>query len=178
MGTLAKLIVAIALGALVVAAPAAARVSGSNCDYADNTSSGFDQSRSVGSDALGDQVWVYLGRGVSGDADITAVGACANLAGTPLTLGADRFEGGTAEAGVSVDDGVVGTPAWTPPAGPTIPSTQVGPTTRPSRPPASTASASSTSRSLNSMPVPLIVCGNTSGNEFESTARDGCFISY
>jgi hypothetical protein len=181
------ILLALVMGSVVLAATPAALANqaagyGQNCGYAAGP---------TGANVGGNELYVYaLTTGSTGNAGTTTAGVCANFPGGPGT-----FEGGTAEVGVDQargeyavldgnnNNGITpsagyvalsnyedGSPDPTPcngndndgSAGSTNGGGCLG--TKPPLPPVN-------------LPFPLVACGDTSGPDWNSTQRDGCFDS-
>jgi hypothetical protein len=103
-----------AFGAPVASANQSPHWTGTDCNYANTTANGGDQDNSV--PVPGQQIYVYEGKGSTGNAGTIAVGACADV--TPV----GGFQGGDAEVGLGPSQGVIGLQDWQPvPNGPTLP---------------------------------------------------------
>jgi hypothetical protein len=199
-------VVGLAVFIIPSAALGAGRASGGDCDYAKKP----PQTVSVpivDTGPNGNQVYAYAGSGVSGDPSITAVGACINLTNAVTDGGANRFDGGTVEAGATLTKGALptgsgpgayaivdgdsnngfqGAPGGT---GANADRGYIGVSnveTGTSRD--TSCDGTDSGNGSNSggcvglktpgqqLPIPLIVCGNTSGDQWESSARDACYI--
>lgn len=169
-----------ALAALVVPSLASANKAagyGSNCNYAGT------QATWVGiTDSSGHQIYVYRGTGSTGNAGTSATGLCGNVGGTGGTaeVGTDPARGNYAVLdgnntnpgqssgymGVSTyEDG--GSKAPCPDGTPTGTGGVAG----------STNSGGCLSVKGTSVGVPIpVMCGFTSGPDWNSTDRDGCYI--
>jgi hypothetical protein len=174
----------LALGVVALGMPGGAAANkqagyGSNCDYA--TAGG---NTGVGQTVAGNQVFVYTGTGSTGNAGTTAVGGCVNV-----PAGAGALEGGTAEIGTDAARGSYavidgnnanqaqgagymglsnyedGSPDPTPCNGNDSDGNGSN---------GGGCVGTKTTPAVN-LPIPLIICGDTSGKDWNDTGRDGCF---
>jgi hypothetical protein len=167
---------------------------GTNCDYAKSppqtVSHGTnDIPAPVGPDPGGNQVYVYSGTGSTGDPGTIAVGVCGNV-----PAGAGTFQGGTAEVGTNatkgtyaVIDGNNGNNGQGQGYAGLSNYEDTGPDPTPCNgndndSPQSTNGGGCFGLKPTGTNVPLPttiptpICGDTSGNNWNSTKRDGCFI--
>jgi hypothetical protein len=195
------------VGLAVIAVPSGAWANqspswtGTDCSYTS------DQSTSV--QVPGNQIYVYEGHGSTGNSDTTAVGACAQTADTGGFQGGSVEAGAAPTKGVVGPQGsaVTGVPGayavvdgndnnTAPPAGsPGASKGYIGVSNYEDGTQDPDCNGDDRNGSLGStnsggcvglkntpvnLPVPLVVCGNTSGPDWNggngSGDRDGCFI--
>jgi hypothetical protein len=187
----------VGLAALALPSLSTAR-GGSDCNYAAGQT--FTSVALVDEGPTGNQIYLYAGNGMAEDPSVWAVGACVNRTEPPSP---NRLDGGTAEVGVTAKKGTPIADGLAPGAyavadgdnDNTFPviglaandeQGYAGVSNVESGDKASCDGSWGAGTGSNSggcvglpapgqeFPIPLIVCGNTSGNQWESNARDGC----
>jgi hypothetical protein len=173
-------IVAAMLGVAAAPAPALAN-HGTTCTYTSG--------QAVVVPVPGTGVVVYEGSGMSGQA-AAAVGVCLY---SPTSVGPDTIYGGTVEAGAGAPAGGPGAYAIVDGDNNNVDTTgtsdgYVGVSNFETSPPKGSCNAGSGTGTNSGgcfeippvappLPIPLIACGNTSGNTWDAGTRDGCRLS-